>query len=345
MLITDAAAPREAHSIEQVLLSVVIVNWNSKGDLKDCLDSLRCQTHQALEVIVVDNASCDGSAEMVASEYSGFTLLKQTENLGFAEACNRGIQVSIGSWIAMLNNDAVADPNWAKALVAAAASAPNDCGMLQSLMLYRSSPNTINSTGIELVFSGGGRDRSEGQPYVVASQVNSEEIFCPTAGAAAYRRAMLEAIRLPAGYFDRSHFLYYEDMDLGWRARLAGWFALYIPQAIVVHRWHGSSDRHGKSRLVIMANTNRIRTLLKNASIPFILATAPRTIKELAELVVLGRLKAMRELAQAVVDSLAARRRVSVMVQVNRRKLERTWRAKPRFTMSRAHQSGRTVEE
>ena len=119
-------------------------------------------------------------------------------------------------------------------------------------------------------------------------------------------------------------------MDLGWRARLAGYSAYYVPQSIVYHRWHGSSERHDQSRMLVMANTNRIRMLLKNASVPFIFLTTPRSIKELAEIIRFGRFTAVQELAQAVIDSLAARRQVSAVAHVKRRELERTWRANPR---------------
>lgn len=308
-------------------LSVVVVNWNSAEDLRACLTSLRGQTHRNLEIVVVDNGSADGSPDLVTAEFPECVLLRETENLGFAEACNRGIAVSHGEWVAMLNNDTVADPDWAKALVEAAAAAPASCGMLQSLLLFQSRPDTINSTGIELTYSGGGRDRDGGKPFL--PRHGTEEIFCPTAGAAAYRRSMLEAIRLPDGYFDRTHFMYYEDLDLGWRARLAGWTALYVSASKVLHQWHGSSDRHGKSWLVVLASTNRIRTLLKNASVPFILQTTPRTVKELAELAWHGRAKALRGLTEAVKQSVAARRRVTAMSKVTRDVVEREWRAEP----------------
>ena len=109
-------------------ISVVVVNWNSKEDLVECLRSLQRQTHGELEIIVVDNGSTDGPADATEMEFPGCVLLRQPENLGFAEACNRGIQASTGDWVAMLNNDAVADAKWAEALVQAAVSAPNDCG-------------------------------------------------------------------------------------------------------------------------------------------------------------------------------------------------------------------------
>src|SRR5450432_2403635 len=97
-------------------LSIVVVNWNSHDDLRACLASLRAQTYRDLETIVVDNGSTDGSADMVATDFPEVRLLRETENLGFAEACNRGIEASQGAWAVMLNNDAVADPGWAQAL-------------------------------------------------------------------------------------------------------------------------------------------------------------------------------------------------------------------------------------
>src|SRR5450432_547613 len=96
-------------------LSVVIVNWNSQDDLAQCLESMRTQTHQDLEVIIVDNGSKDGSVAMVRERFGEFTLLDEGENLGFAEGCNRGIAAASGEWVAMLNNDAVAEPQWAEA--------------------------------------------------------------------------------------------------------------------------------------------------------------------------------------------------------------------------------------
>src|SRR6185369_12907175 len=204
-------------------LSVVIVNWNSRDDLAECLDSMRAQTYRDLEVIVVDNGSEDGSVAMMKERYAEFKLLDEGENLGFAEGCNRGIAVTTGEWVAMLNNDAVAEPRWAETLVAAAAAGPPELGMLQSLMLFKQRPDVVNSTGIELDRYGGGVDRGEGAARADAQE--PADIFCCCAGAAAYRRSMLEQIKLKSGYFDKQHFMYSEDLDLGWRARLAGWSA------------------------------------------------------------------------------------------------------------------------
>jgi GT2 family glycosyltransferase len=310
-----------------MLLSVVVVNWNSRDDLRACLQSLRAQTHRDLEIIVVDNGSHDGSAGMVAAEFPEIALSRETENLGFAEACNRGIDKSHGVWVAMLNNDACADPKWAEALVEAIGHVPADCGMLQSLLLFQDRPTVINSTGIELTYSGGGRDRDGGKAR--SGVVPNADLFCVTAGAAAYRRSMLDAIKLPTGYFDRSHFMYYEDLDLGWRARLAGWSARYVPESVVLHRWHGSSERHGRAWLDTMSYINRLRTLLKNASIAFLLRTMPRTVFEVTKLVWLGKWSGVTRLARAVQESADLRRHVRSMEKVSRHDVERAWTAEP----------------
>jgi GT2 family glycosyltransferase len=317
-----------------MLLSVVVVNWNSRDDLRACLQSLRAQTHRELEIIVVDNGSVDGSADMVTAEFPEVVLSRETENLGFAEACNRGIDKSRGAWVAMLNNDAYADPKWAEALVAAIGRAPDDCGMLQSLLLFQDRPAVINSTGIELTYSGGGRDRDGGK--ALGGAVPNADLFCVTAGAAAYRRSMLDAIKLPTGYFDRSHFMYYEDLDLGWRARLAGWSARYVPESIVLHRWHGSSERHGRAWLDTMSYINRLRTLLKNASIVFLLRTMPRTVFEVTKLVWLAKWSGVTRLARAVQESADLRSRVSSMEKVSRHDVERAWTAEPQPDFFRA---------
>jgi len=307
-------------------LSVVIVNWNSRDDLRGCLASLAAQTLRELETIVVDNGSTDGSADMAAAEFAAARVVRLTDNLGFAEGCNRGIAIARAPWIAMLNNDTVADPAWAAALVEAAAAAPARCGMLQSLMLFRDRPGVVNSTGLELTRGGAGRDRWEETPRPPAADRAPQEIFCPTAGAAAYRRDMLDHIRLGDGWFDRRHFMYFEDLDLGWRARLAGWTALYVPASIVFHAWHGSVDRHGASWLEVIASTNRTRTLFKNASVRFILGATPELAGDVVMVTRHGGVRAFGGLIAAVRDSLRQRAEVKRMIRIDRRAVERIGR-------------------
>jgi len=308
-----------------VRLSIVIVNWNSRDDLRGCLSSLAAQTHRDLDVIVVDNGSTDGSASMATAEFPSCRVLPQPDNLGFAEGCNRGIQASTGEWVAMLNNDCVAEAGWAQALVDAASRAPASCGMLQSLMLFLDRPGTINSTGIELTALGNGRDRHRDRSWPNDESTRPAAIFCPTAGAAAYRRTMLDQIQLSTGYFDRDHFMYLEDLDLGWRARLAGWDALYVPDSVVRHRWHGSTERHGASWLAVLSGINRVRTQLKNASPSLIARTSPVTLVETLEIGRHAGFEGLRRLKRAVQESLIARKEVAKLARVGRRPVERTW--------------------
>jgi len=304
-------------------LSVVIVNWNARDHLRDCLASLAAQSHRDLEILVVDNGSRDGSTEMAAADFPAVRVLRSAENLGFAEGCNRGFAAATGPWIATLNNDAVAEPDWAAGLVEAAAAVPPDCGMLQSLMLYRDRPAIVNCAGLELNRRGNGVDRWIGQPRPSPDDDRLQEIFCPSAGAAAYRREMLEAIRLADGYFDPEHFMYSEDLDLGWRARLAGWTARYVPNSVVLHTWHGSVERHGASWLETIAAINRIRTLVKNASVPFLLRTAPLSFAYSFVILRRGGFAGVRRLAAAVRRSVRQRAFVATLARVSRADVER----------------------
>jgi GT2 family glycosyltransferase len=136
---------------------------------------------------------------------------------------------------------------------------------------------------------------------------------------------MLEDIKLAGGYFDPRHFMYFEDMDLGWRARLAGWSAQYVPEAVVFHRWHGTVARHGDTWLVATAATNRFRTLAKNASLWFMLRSAGGTWKELRGLWNARGVAGMGEAAVAVTYALRVRREVTSKAAVGRRRIERRW--------------------
>ncbi len=305
-----------------MLLSVIVVNWNARDDLALCLASLEAVSGEPVEIVVVDNGSQDNSAAMVRKDFPGVRLLEEGANLGFAEGCNRGIEASTGTWAVLLNNDAVVERDWAERLTASIGRAPDDCGMLQCTMYFLDKPGVVNSLGLWLKRDGGAIDRGEGKTAVPG---HDEEIFCPTGGAAAYRRTMLEQIRLSTGYLDRDHFCYCEDFDIGWRAQLAGWRARLAHDAVVHHRWHGSTRKRGRGWFVTMTRLNRIRTLLKNASPGFLAATMPFTLWELAELGWHGGLKSCLKLPAAVRESLRVRPEVSQLAQGRHRAVEKRW--------------------
>jgi hypothetical protein len=301
----------------------VIVNWNARGDLAECLQSLREQTDDEFEVVVVDNGSTDGSVKLVRQRFPGAVLVEAGENLGFAEGCNRGLAASSGAWIALLNNDAVADRYWIEQLRATARAATPRLGMIQSRILFKHRPERTNSTGVLLFRNANIVDRDFDRPR--RDQDEATEVFCVSAGAALYRRQMLEEMRLPTGVFDRTFFMYYEDVDLGWRCRLAGWRALYQPAATVRHRFQGSASRHQRHFVRLQCDRNRLRALLKNGSLPFLLCCLPRVGKDVAWAAYIDGPRALAQFARALTDGVRQRAAVDRVVTTPRRVIERRW--------------------
>jgi len=211
------------------LVSVVIPNWNGAQYLPTCLDSLRRQTYRSLEVIVVDNASADASREVLARDYPEVRLIALDENRGFAGAANVGIRAARGEVIALLNNDTEADPRWAAELAGALARHP-DAGSAASKMLLFDRRDTFHSAGDSFGTDGLPANRGVWQKDV--GQFDREEyVFGGCGGAVAYRREMLRQI----GLLDELFFFSCEDVDLAWRAQLAGWRCIYVPTAVVYH--------------------------------------------------------------------------------------------------------------
>ncbi|WP_174591717.1 glycosyltransferase family 2 protein [Methanocella conradii] len=248
------------------LVSMIIVNYNGKRFLDKCLSSVEAQTYRHFETILVDNGSTDGSLEFVKSRFHGVHIISNNENLGFSKANNVGISASRGAFIATLNNDTEARPRWLEALVDAMLSEDN-VGMCASKMLFMNSPWVINSTGICISRSGESWDRGMFEPD--RGQYDSiEEVFGPCAGAALYRRTMLDEV----GLFDESFFAYMEDVDLAFRARLKGWKCLYVPDAVVYHH-HGGTAGYMSDLSVYYGNRNIIWNFIKNYPAPLLLTS------------------------------------------------------------------------
>jgi len=211
------------------LFSVVIPNWNGARFLPTCLDALAKQTYPAVEIIVVDNASRDGSQELVRTQYPDVRLIELPENCGFTGACNAGILAAKGEFVALLNNDTEVDPGWAAAVADAFQRHP-EAGIVASKMLLFDRRDHIHTTGD--YFTVDGRAGNRGVWQRDEGQYDREEyVFSACGGSSAYRKAMLDQI----GILDDDFFYSLEDMDLAWRAQLAGWRCLYTPAAIVYH--------------------------------------------------------------------------------------------------------------
>lgn len=211
-------------------VSVVIPNWNGAEHLPTCLDSLRRQTVEDAEVIVVDNGSTDGSLELLGRRYPEVRVLALNENRGFAGACNTGMRTARGPFIVLLNNDTEVDERWLEEVLAAFERYPR-AGMVASKMLLFDRRDRFHTAGDFYRLDGlpGNRgvwQRDEGQ------YDEEEYVFGACGGSAAYRRAMLEDV----GLLDEDFFYSCEDVDLAWRAQLTGWRCVYAPQAVVYHK-------------------------------------------------------------------------------------------------------------
>lgn len=238
------------------MVSVVVVNWNRRGLLQACLESLIRQEGVELEVVVVDNGSADGSADMVEHEFGPrmrwrVTLIRNAENRGFCAANNQGIRVARAEFVALLNNDAEAEPGWLAALLSAFDGQP-DIGMAASKILVWEDPTRIDKAGHLIYLDGQNRGRGSGERDH-GQYDRTEEVLWPDGCAAMYRRAMLEEL----GGFDEDFFAYADDAELGLRARIAGWRCLYVPTAVVRHH-RGATLGVLNPRRVALIERNRV---------------------------------------------------------------------------------------
>lgn len=211
------------------LISVIIPNWNGAAHLPTCLEALRRQTYPHREVLVVDNGSTDGSLDLLAS-YPEVRVLALRRNRGFAGAANAGIRAARGEILALLNNDTEATPTWLEALAAAFERHP-DAGLLASRIMLFDRRDVFHSAGDYVRVDGIPGNRGVWERDV-GQYDREEEVFSACGAAAAYRRALFEDI----GLFDEDFFYSCEDVDLAWRAQIAGWNCWYVPAAVVYHK-------------------------------------------------------------------------------------------------------------
>src|SRR5437867_686119 len=230
---------------------VVVLNWNGRDSIRQCLRSVLHQTYAAYRVVVVDNASTDGSLDIIRDEFSEVTLVPLPENLHFARGTNAGLREALRdpecAFIGTLNNDTRVDPEWLAELVRMAGAR---VGMVASKMVFIDRPNILNSTGVSIGPDGSAMDR--GWNSVDEGQFDQAvDVFGPSAGAALYRRDVLDSV----GLFDEDFFAYYEDLDLAWRTRLGGWEARFAPRALAKRR-----EREATSRVDVQTIGRWIRT-------------------------------------------------------------------------------------
>ena len=232
-----------------------MVNWNRAPLLRACLASLARQEGVDFETIVVDNGSTDGSADMAEREF-GARVVRNPENRGFCAANNQGIAVARGAFVALLNNDAEAEPGCLAALYRACSRA-SDVGMAAAKVLVWEDPKRIDKAG-HLIYPDG-QNRGRGTGVLDSGQFDrEEEVLWPDGCAAMYRKAMLDRI----GGFDEDLFAYGDDAELGLRARIAGWKCIYTPEAVVRHHRASTLGKDSVRRLELIER-NRVLLVLK----------------------------------------------------------------------------------
>ena len=221
------------------LVSVTIVTYNSGRYIKRCLDSILAQKYPSKEVVVIDNASTDGTVDILGQYEDRCKIVYNDQNIGFAAAQNQAIGLSSGDWVLTLNPDVLLAPNFIHALVEAGHLDPRIgcvCGKLLTMTSTFGLPDKplVDSTGIYFTPMLRHLDRGS-QEADNGHFLNYEYVFGATAAAALYRREMVADISLDGAFFDPDFFVYREDADVAWRAQLLGWRCLYTPHARGYH--------------------------------------------------------------------------------------------------------------
>ena len=241
-------------------VTIVIPTLSADRRLWECLDALDRQTCRDFEVVIVDNSG-KGLVRSGGADRRGLTILEPGRNIGFGAAINLAFQQTHAPYVAALNDDAAPRSGWLSSLLAAAEAHP-DAGMFASQVRFFGEEH-LDSAGMVIARDGSSKQR--GHLFPAAEFDHEEEVLFPSASAALYRRAMLDAI----GLFDEDFFLYCEDTDLGLRARWAGWKCMYVPGAVVDHHYSHSAGRASplkayyveRNRLFVVAKNFPARTL------------------------------------------------------------------------------------
>lgn len=249
------------------LVSVVIVAFRQREALAECLRSCfnaAGALRGTIEMIVVDNG---GLASVVREGWPDAQVLEPGRNLGFAGAVQRALGVARGDWVALVNDDARIEPD-ALARLLAAGEHDDRIGSVAAQVRFHSDPQVVNSAGIDVDGLGVATERLAGRPVDEAE--HPAEVFGASACVALYRTAMLREV----GGFEERFFAYLEDVDLAWRARAAGWTAVYEPRAIAYHRGSASSGEGTRIKYFLVGR-NRVRLLARNATTTRLVRSLP----------------------------------------------------------------------
>ncbi|MEW6327417.1 MAG: glycosyltransferase family 2 protein [Thermodesulfobacteriota bacterium] len=245
------------------LVSVVMVTINNLNLLRNCLDSLYAQDYKALELIVVDNGSEEDIQGMLAKEFPEVCLTRLTKNYGFAGGNNRGIEIARGKYVALINNDAVAAPQWISSLVAVAES-DSRIGAVASIIIDGNRPDILDSCGVGIALDGMSRQAMRGHP--VPNLTEPKEVLAFSGCACLLRMESLKEV----GLFDEDFFAYCEDTDLGLRLRWAGWEIVVAPGAYVRHYYSMTGGKFSLQK-IYWVERNHFWVAIKNLPWPLLI--------------------------------------------------------------------------
>lgn len=249
----------EYKTMENITTTIIIPNYNGMQFLETCVESLRRQTYQNFHLLVVDNGSSDGSAEWLREQ--GIDTIFLETNTGFSGAVNTGIRASKTPYVLLLNNDVRVDEYFVAELVRAIGRS-DMIFSVSSRMIQMYHPELMDDAGDMYTVLGWAYQRGVGQS--TGGYKKSCRVFSACAGAAIYRREVFDEI----GLFDEKHFAYLEDIDVGYRARIAGYDNIYCPAAVVWHVGSGTSGSKYNSFKVKLAARNNVYLNYKNMPLP-----------------------------------------------------------------------------
>ncbi len=263
--------------MEKGLVSIIILNYNGKDFLEDCINSIKLETKKNYEIIVVDNASPDNSGRENSIKFPDWKFILNNENVGVPEGLNIGIRNSKGEFIILMNNDIVVTKNWLENFFEAYDKF--GIALYQPKFLKMKNPEILDGTGDMINLFGFGFARAKGQ-IDKGLYEEIEEISYASGTCMFLPRKIVEEI----GYFDQRLFAYHEELDFGWRARLCGYKSFYVPKSIIHH--FGSAGWGWSSQKFYFLERNRWMVLLKNYSFKTITKLFPSLL--LLEIIMIG---------------------------------------------------------
>jgi GT2 family glycosyltransferase len=238
-------------------VTIIIPNYNGKHFMEPCLDSLKKQTFNDFKVLVVDNASTDGSLSYMEEYYPDIEVIALNKNYGFSRAVNEGIRNADTPYVILLNNDTTVDAHYVEEMLKSIKKSPKIFSV-SSKMIQMYHPELIDSAGDLYTVIGWGICRGSGRP--ITNYTEPSAVFTACAGAAIYRRSLFDKM----GDFDENHFAYLEDVDIGYRAKIYGYINMYCPTALVYHVGSGTSGSKYNTFKVKLSARNSIYLNYKN---------------------------------------------------------------------------------